>query len=379
MLHIWLLFTLASLVYGVAGTLLLWKIPTCGKPFPSRGRTAEYIRISVIIPARNEGKRLPKLLSSLREEEKGLPPELDLEIIVVDDRSTDDTVKTAESFGVKTLSLAGTPEGKAGKSSACWKGAEASSGRLLLFLDADTWFTPGGLSRLLSRGEREKEGLVSVQPYHVTRRFYESFSAYFNIIVMSGVNAFTPFSKEGRPKGCFGPCLLCSREDYFSTGGHGAILDELVDDIALARLFVKNDLPVYCFGGRGTVEFRMYPEGIRDLFEGWTKNMATGAKFSSLITNILLFIWIAGVTNLFLSVFQAITSGRPVLIALSAGAYFVYSLQLFLHLRRIGNFYPLFSLLFPVYLLFFILLFLYSIIKTRIVKNVRWRGRNIRV
>ena len=206
---------------------------------------------------------------------------------------------------------------------------------------------------------------------------YESFSAYFNIIVMSGVNAFTPFSKEGKPKGCFGPCLLCSKEDYFSAGGHGAIETELVDDIALARLFVDRGLPVHCFGGRGCINFRMYPEGMRDLTEGWTKNMATGAKFSSPVTNILLFIWIAGVTNLFLSIGEAAVTGRPLFLAGSAAVYLLYGLQFYLHLRRIGNFFPLLCLLFPVYLLFFILLFLYSIVKTRFVKKVRWRGRDI--
>ncbi len=384
MFHVWHLFTAASIVYGAAGSLLLWKIPSCGTktsigntPAPTDGGGSKSTKtklVSVIIPARNEEKRLPRLLDSLREETRLLPKEIQLEILVVDDRSEDGTARVAEKSGARVLRLTEAPAGRAGKSRACGKGAEAARGDVLLFLDADTWFVPGGLARVL---ELQQPGLVSIQPYHVTKRLYESLSAYFNIIVMSGVNAFTPFSKEGKPKGCFGPCLLCSKEDYFSAGGHGAIETELVDDIALARLFVGGGLPVHCYGGKGCINFRMYPGGIRDLTEGWTKNMATGAKFSSPVTNILLFVWIAGVTNLFLSIGRAAAVGQPLFFAGSAAVYLLYSLQLYLHLRRIGNFSPLMCLLFPVYLLFFILLFLYSIVKTKFVKKVRWRGRDI--
>ena len=384
MFHILHLFTVALIIYCIAVSLLLWKIPNCGKKTsgdrPALGlkkksgnETAKRL-VSIIIPARNEEKRLPRLLKSLHGEKQRLPEQLHLEIIVVNDRSEDDTKQVAEDAGARVLTLENAPEGRAGKSRACKRGAEAAKGDLFLFLDADTWFVPGGLLRVL---ELQQPGLVSIQPYHVTERFYESFSAYFNIIVMSGVNAFTPFSTEGKPKGCFGPCLLCSKEDYFTAGGHGAIETELVDDIALARLFVDRGLPVHCFGGRKCVEFRMYPAGMGDLTEGWTKNMATGAKFSSLATNILLFFWIAGVTNLFLSFLQAGASGRPLFLIGSAVVYILYSLQLYLHLRRIGNFFPLLCLLFPVYLLFFILLFMYSIVKTKFVKKVRWRGRDI--
>lgn len=333
-------------------------------------------KISVIIPARNEENRLPGLLQSLNEEQGRLPPEIELDICVVDDKSSDATVDVARKFGARVLKSVSAPHNRAGKSAACGTGAEAAAGDFFLFLDADTKIVPGGIEKIITL-HQEQGGLVSIQPYHTTGRFYESFSSYFNIIVMSGVNAFTPFSTPGKPKGCFGPCLFCSRADYFTAGGHRAVEQELVDDIALARQFLRNHIPVHCYGGRGCIEFRMYPEGFGSLIEGWTKNMATGAKFSSLVTNILLFIYIAGVTNLFLSIIQAASTADPLFIAGSAAVYLLYSLQFYNHLRRIGNFSPLPAPLFPLYLLFFIILFLYSIIRTKIIKKVRWRGREI--
>ena len=365
---LWTLFIIASCVYGIAGSLLLWKIPrpTC--------RSCPSGTVSVIIPARNEESRLPRLLDSLLEEIEAFPTETSFEILVIDDQSEDRTREIAEARGIRTIRIEESFPGKHGKSRACWAGASAAEGEYLLFLDADTWFVPGGLKRVIGTG---KPGLVSLQPFHRLQRPYETLSAYFNIVVMSGVGAFTPFSKPGQPKGCFGPCLFCRREDYMRTGGHREIADELVDDIALARLFKKNGLPVHCFGGRGTVEFRMYPGGPGELLEGWTKNMATGARFSSLSVNILLFVWIAGITNLFLSLPQALGSGRTLLLLGTAGVYLLYALQLFSHLRRIGSFPAYTALFFPVYLLFFIGVFFYSVFRTKVVKHVQWKGRRI--
>ena len=178
MFHVWHLFTAASIAYGVAGSLLLWKIPSCGTktskgntPAPADGGDSKNMKnelVSVIIPARNEEKRLPRLLDSLREEMKFLPKEIQLEILVADDRSEDATARIAEQAGARVVKLTEAPADRAGKSRACRNGAEAARGGILLFLDADTWFVPGGLARVL---ELRQPGLVSIQPYHVTKRF----------------------------------------------------------------------------------------------------------------------------------------------------------------------------------------------------------------
>jgi 4,4'-diaponeurosporenoate glycosyltransferase len=375
MSNLWTLFIISASVYGIAGTLLLWKIPKPGIGFRPEGT------VSVIIPARNEEKRLPGLLASLEKEIAAFGPEVSFETIVVNDRSEDRTEEMAREYGVRVVNLGEDFPGRAGKSRACWAGVSEAAGDYFLFLDADTWFVPGGLEKIIGAWQR---GLVSVQPFHRLQQLYETLSAYFNIIVMSGVRAFTPFAEPGNPKGCFGPCLFCSREEYMQAGGHKEIEDELVDDIALARLFKSRGLPVYCFGGKGSIEFRMYPGGLKELLEGWTKNMATGARFSAPLVNILLFIWIAGITNLFLSFRQALPpggqtflSGNPVQLIVTAGVYLLYVLQLLHHLRRIGSFPFYTALFFPLFLVFFIGVFFYSLFKTKIVKHVTWKGRRL--
>jgi 4,4'-diaponeurosporenoate glycosyltransferase len=367
---LWVLFIAASCVYGIAGTLMLWRIPRCSK------QNSPPASVSVIIPARNEEKRLPALLRSLKRELETCDGNTRFDVVVVDDRSDDATAEIARSFGTRVVSVPLEQEivGKPGKSRACWTGVKETGGDFLLFLDADTWFEPGGLERIIGTWQG---GLLSVQPYHDQRSFYETFSAYFNIVVMAGVNAFTPFSKKGRPLGSFGPCLYCSREEYHLAGGHKAIEEELVDDIALARLFKKKELPVSCYGGRGSISFRMYAEGFSGLIEGWTKNMATGARFSSPVVSILLFVWIAGVTNLFLGIGKTVELGTAYAVAGAAAVYLLYVFQMAVHLRRIGSFPFYTALFFPVYLLFFIGIFFYSLFRTKVVKKVRWRGREL--
>ena len=89
----------------------------------------------MIIPARNEAHNLPRLLESLASQ--SVQPR---EVIVVDDGSTDDTAEIARRHGAEVLVSKPLPEGWRGKPWACHQGAEAASGDLLCFVDADTCF-----------------------------------------------------------------------------------------------------------------------------------------------------------------------------------------------------------------------------------------------
>ncbi|MBN2051258.1 MAG: glycosyltransferase family 2 protein, partial [Spirochaetales bacterium] len=200
-----LLFFISSLVYWVFGWFLIPKLRYCRRstkgPKPS-GKT-----VSLIIPARNEEARLTPLLDSLNAEgafEKH-------EVILADDGSTDGTAALASSYGCRVLAVTDKPPVALGKSWACAAGAAGATGEYLVFLDADVVFLPGGLEAVL---ESYSGGLLSVQPYHRFKRFYESFSAYFNLMAVAGVNSFSLHSKELSSQGAFGPCMVCRKDDY---------------------------------------------------------------------------------------------------------------------------------------------------------------------
>ena len=156
-------------VLWLAGWLLLSRPPRCGNPAGQTG----FRSLSIIIPARNEEKNLPALLASIQAQ-----PIQPLEVWAIDDDSQDATAAIANRLGARVIHSKPLPEGWIGKTWACRQGALAAQGELLLFMDADTRFEPGGLSRLLGAWQ-QTGGVVSVAPYHEVRRPYEHGSVYF--------------------------------------------------------------------------------------------------------------------------------------------------------------------------------------------------------
>ena len=213
----------------------------------------------MIIPARNEEHNLPILLRSLADQTSK-----PAEIIVVDDGSTDRTAVLARELGARAISSRPLPEGWHGKTWACQQGADAATGELLLFVDADTWFEPDGLGRILAH---YPGGAYSVGPYHAVQRPYEDLSLFFNFNMTVGVV----------PRGLFGQMLLVDRESYWRVGGHAAVRGRILENCQLAAQFKAAGISTRSAIGRGVYSFRMYPNGLRELIEGWTKGFASGA------------------------------------------------------------------------------------------------------
>lgn len=165
--------------------------------------------MSVVIPARNEATRLPRLLAALSRQVR--PAD---EVVVVDDDSVDDTAAIAAGGGAHVIAAPPLPDGWTGKTWACWTGAGHTTGDVLVFLDADTEPAPDLLARLVETVERagDRPGVVSVMPYHRMERQYERLSAFFRVISVMGVGAAS--ARRSAPiTGAYGPCLACRRRD----------------------------------------------------------------------------------------------------------------------------------------------------------------------
>ncbi len=352
------------------GFLLFWKVP---RAKPSNQPNPRTPLLSVIIPARNESHNLPELLASLSAQ--SLKPH---EVIVVDDDSSDDTTKVASLWGATVISAGPIQNGWTGKTSACWKGAQASTGALLLFLDADTRLAPNPLASMSAEFFRQTRGLVSWYPFHTMHTAYERLSAFFNFVSMMSLGIATIAGSKIRPLGAYGACILCDRQDYFMVGGHKAVGGAIAEDIALGRLFSRRGLPMKCLAGKGIVSFRMYPDGIRALIQGWSKNFATGARSSRLSLSVIVVLWITGALQTTMGVpLLAFRGGGIDDLARATLLYAAYALQIYWMLCHVGTYGLATSLLFPVPLLFFVGVFIYSVIATFFIGRVRWRGRSI--
>lgn len=304
--------------------------------------------VSVIIPARNEAHNLPKLLGALSDQP--VPP---MEVIVMDDGSDDGTATVARKLGAIVAEPGELPEGWLGKAWACSRGAMLARGKWLLFLDADTWFEPGGLEKLLAT---HRSGALAVIPCHVVRKPYEELSAFFNLLMALGTV----------PQGLAGQCLLISREDYDSVEGHGAVRFKVLENVNLAPILRCAGVSTSCMVGKDLISFRMYPEGLRELMEGWTKGFAAGATSTPKETIILISVWISALIG------AAIV---PFLNPWGILLYLLFVVQLGWMLRKVGSFSWLTALIYPVPLSFYLIVFVRSL--GRAGKNATWKGRKI--
>jgi 4,4'-diaponeurosporenoate glycosyltransferase len=360
----WFVFSLV-IIGNSFGIWLLFSVPKMNKNI-----VKNRPNLSIIIPARNEALRILPLLTSLKEQIK-----TNDEVIVVDDHSTDQTASIAQSMNAIVVSAKALPKGWFGKPWACYQGAEAAKHNILIFLDADTVIRKGGLDALVDTFLKTKTPM-SVQPYHRTKKLYEQFSVMFNIMVLMTTGQFTPLKEEIKTASFFGPCQLVTKEDYWAIGGHHIAKHAILEDIALGKAYTElTKQKTRTFVGKGLIDFRMYEEGFSKLIEGWSKNFATGAM---LIPKWLLVTTSVWITGLFISFLSGVAPFMWVQNAYLIG-YGLTGLTFYILARKAGNFSPIVMIFYPIYVLFFVIVFVRSIIKLKKNKQVTWKGRTLDV
>jgi cellulose synthase/poly-beta-1,6-N-acetylglucosamine synthase-like glycosyltransferase len=196
-----------------------------------------------------------------------------VEVIVVDDLSTDRTREIAESFPVRVIEADPLPEGWSGKSNACWSGAKIAKGKWLLFTDADTVHEPNSIVQGVLEAEESRAALLSYSPKQEVHGFAER--AVMPVIFAELARTYRPkdVCDPGSPAAAAnGQYLLVRREVYDAVGGHAAVAATILEDVELARR-VKQAGYRLQFRMSDLVRTRMY-RGFREMWEGWTKNLA---------------------------------------------------------------------------------------------------------
>lgn len=352
---------LALLAWLLAWALLV-RVPHL--PRRRREREAEAPPVTIVIPARNEAASLPNLLADL---ERGRPA--GSRVVVVDDDSEDETAAVARDHAfVEVLPAPPLEAGWTGKAWACHTGAAVAGTGRLVFLDADVRLHGDALERALD-AQAAAGGLVSVWPRHEVRRPYEHLSALFNTVAFmaSGAGSLVPSRK---PRTAFGPCLVTSTEAYRSAGGHASVKSDVIDDFGLARAYREAGLPVRLYGGGADVSFRMYPQGLGSLVEGWTKNFGGGALRAPWPRVAAIALWLACSIGL-------LTWAHGIPGAAANVLYALYATQMLVFFRQVGSFGVVDALLYPLHVAFFILVFVRSLYRTFLRRNVAWRGREV--
>jgi 4,4'-diaponeurosporenoate glycosyltransferase len=349
------------------GWILGWALAGRRRTLPAAAPVGA--RVSVIVPARDEAAKLPCLLDSLAADPQPY------EVLVVDDRSTDGTAAVARAAGV-TVVPAERPAGWSGKAYACWAGAKAAQGDLLVFLDADVEPAPGAVGALAAAAA-SSGGLMSAHPVHRVGRPYELLSAGPGLVALLGAGTGDrPVRRCWRRPMAFGPAMAIPAGAYRRIGGHRVVRGEIADDLSLAAAADRAGVPVGSLLGGTHFTYRMYPDGLVSLVEGWTKNLASGGASTPPLRLAAVAMWVTASLVAGLALGGTVASGVSTVPA--AAAYALFAAQFHVLARRVGRFGAA-SLVFPVLIAVFVALFTWSAALTFGRRRVRWRGRVLEV
>ncbi|WP_019914976.1 glycosyltransferase [Paenibacillus sp. HW567] len=244
----------------------------------------EAARLSVLIPARDEAGNISDCLTSIMACSAA---GIEVEILVLDDHSSDGTGRLAAAAGgsrVRVMQGRELPEGWLGKSFACAQLAEAAGGEWLLFLDADVRLRPNALQQAADAAKMQGRGLITGFPRQITGTWLERL-----VVPLMGFTIICHLplplvrgTHDPRFVAAHGGFMLIHRDSYFTSGGHKAIRSELVDDMALARAVKRAGEPVSLADIADDSNMRMYHYAA-EVWRGYRKNIYAGVGRNPLL------------------------------------------------------------------------------------------------
>ena len=237
--------------------------------------------VSVIIPARNEEASIRTVLESVIASRYQ-----SLEIIVVDDCSTDGTSEIVDQLAetdrrLRRVKGADLPGAWFGKPWACIQGYRAAEGDILLFTDADTRHAPELIGHAVAAMNARKADLMTVAPHQLCVGFWER-------VIMPQVWAllgawFHPKSvnrgSSSRSMIANGQFIMMPRSSYEAVGTHERVRGAVAEDLALAQATRDIGGTVFFAFATELMETRMY-RNLGQLVEGWSKNLYLGGRQS---------------------------------------------------------------------------------------------------
>ncbi len=250
------------------------------------GKTAKDApMISILIPARNEEKNISRCLDSVTSIEYPR-----YEIIVYDDDSIDSTAEMTGKYANVTLIRGGNlPEGWKGKNHACARLAGTAKGDYLLFLDADVELQPHAVTAAIALMNRKNANMISCFPHQTMSSFGEMMTVpLLNFILLGFLPLIAVHKRRAkRYSAAIGKFILIQKSAYDTIGGHEAIKNDVVDDLAIARNMKEYGFTILAALAGKFITCRMY-EGSAEAFAGFGKNFYRGLNLPAPIFFLIL-------------------------------------------------------------------------------------------
>jgi len=332
-------------------------------------------KISIIIPARNEEKRIGNLLKSI-----SLQRYDNLEVIVVDDNSEDNTFTTAVSYGkmIKNLRVikSSFKDGWCGKNAALVSGFNERSldSEWVLFIDADCELKENALISIVDFVLKNSLDALSLFPDIKSEKFFER-------LLLPSVGAmvtlFNSPEKVNNPeeKAAFlnGQFIFIKSSVYKDVGTHEVVKDAVLEDKALAIEIKQKGYRIFLGFGENIFLIRMY-DTFSEFINGWTKNLflILMSRISNLIKMIMITILLSFFPVIWLIMGVSLLPDIHSLL-LIMGYFFVLFFQMWLRYK--SRTYPFYALLAPISSIVISYIAVRSAYRYISATGVDWKGR----
>ena len=370
--------SLILFLFWFAMFLLHWRGLKLVPELPmERGAISTAPLLSIIIAAKDEEKSIVQTLESLINQKYE-----NVEIIVVNDRSTDNTAINIEKFikginsgcsnqKVKVIHIDELPVGWLGKNYALFQGYLRSSGDYLLFTDADILFSPDTIGSAMAFFQKNKVSHLTLLPYLKSQQFW--LRGFIHLFIFSLYLSKWPWksnddrqTQHGIGVGAFN---LISRQAYEKIGTHKGIALRPDDDLQLGMNVKKNGLKQRVLVGKNYIEVEWY-RSFSAMLKGLEKNIYAGLDYSlfklfCVILGMLVFYIFPFLGLGFLDGWLAVVNGVSILLILIL--YLIYTRKLF---KEWG--YDV--LFFPINVILLIYVFIRSCLITIYSGGISWRG-----
>jgi glycosyltransferase involved in cell wall biosynthesis len=331
--------------------------------------SGDFPFVSIVIPARNEETKIEEALNSVLS--------LDYpsyEVIVINDRSVDDTGKILDRMcavnpELRVIHLTSLPMGWLGKNYALDTGAKQAKGEYILFTDADVVYKPETLLRAVPYVREKNIHHLCMAPSHIFRNFW--LTSVVSIFEFFFMMKFKPW-KARDPKSKFfigiGSFNMITAKAYKATGGFETLRMRPDDDIMLGKLVKKFKFSSDFIYAPEFMQIEWY-SSLREMIRAFYKNTYSGFNYNffefffSII--LLLAVCIFPYINLFLTDQIGLIFNIGIILII----FFIY--LLLARANRISVFY---FIMYPVACTVVAFLIIRAVTLTIIKGGVDWRG-----
>jgi len=255
------LFLLITVINFISAPMLKKSIPLQASPL-----------VSVLVPVRNEEMTIEKCIAGLQNQNY-----TDLEILIYDDQSTDKSVEIVKKIAdhdsrIKLIAGIELPKGWTGKNHACYQLSLHANGKILIFTDADNFYSPHAVRNTVAWMQKYNLQFLSAFPRQITDSWSEKLVVpIYDFFVYSMLPLWLTYSSPFPSLSAANGQWLAMTRTLYDQNGHKDVKSHIVEDTILARRAKKLGFKTLTSSGQGIVFGKMY-HSWQQVLDGFTKN-----------------------------------------------------------------------------------------------------------